>query len=454
MSRAEKEELLKKFIAARSHILVTGQSGVGKTTLVLSVLSKRGSFNGAQAYIDCHEIATPTKLYQSIISQFTTNGRETRVTLASQIQQVDSALLVSKIELAYRRHNCLYLILDQVEQFKWTNLMDAFVVLATIPEINLLMISNEPAYDLLNYIKHPSIRLMIQTKLSVLELNPWTTVELSALISSEKPKADWQDTYSKFVNNMVVSQYELTKNLRELKFICQTNYGKFKEKLREELVRLYGKQKHYKTDELTEEYLMDFDLTAQNIMQAFRMFLQDFKLIKQEEWDNNRSSKVDTSISQSMTFMIVSAYIAAYTTPTEDKRNFVKYQHRKLSRGRDGKDHEREPKTFTLERLLQINRCLIHLQGHEKTGNSDLDDSSCQEQQRDENCQAREKLPEIFDSTLWDVELTERLGLIKVSSGDGVGPLTKYKISDQLTRQYVQRICKQIQLSLDDLHGL
>lgn len=454
-ARVAKEELLKRYIASPGHILVTGKAAVGKTSLVLKIFQQKEVFNGAYAYINCHEIATPSCIYRGIVQQLEKNRRKTRDNSQEEtLRQTEIDKFVAKIVTAHKHHASLCIILDQVEQFKWSNLFDTLKIFNAVPEIKLLMISNETAAEILNYIKQPAIRMMIHNKLNVLEVDPWTIPEIVSFISSDRPKTDWKDTYDRFVNNMIIYLYSNTRNIHELRRICQTNYCDFLDVLFKVLERLYEKQKKYRTKQLTREYLMDFEFSTHHIMEAFHLFIKDFKQKRWADSDLLRGVKVDTSVSYYMTFMIAAAYIAAYTTSRDDKRNFITYQHRKTSRARDTNALERKSQPFTLERLLQIYQRLTLLQGKFTSIDDKSADQDDLETREEEKLRALKKLPEIYNTVLYYVELLENPGLIRQVSGDGLDATTRYRVSDQLTKEYVQRLLDQIQVSLSDISGL
>jgi len=436
-------QLLRNALESNDFICISGLPSVGKTTFVTRFLDKEKCY--VYAHINCYHVATPTKLYSCIAESLGT-GHKIRARGRTETSLIRSLLDFKEFFQDYHqsvtkntRTTRIFVILDHVELFKRTSLMEAVVSLSTIPDMLLILIT-ESVYETLDTIKAAAPRLRIQNRTSIIELAPWTKSDLIQLILLQPPR-QFDDLYRKFVNNVVaIVHSKNTNDPVEIRSFCQENFGTFIEFYKTRIKALAKKNGMLDSDssDISDSELEEYSVDSMYISSSICSFLDSFKtMVARKDIRSIDQRNLDIKVALGTNIMIVAAYVAAYTRPSHDKRNFVKFQKKRLPK-RANSDYVStvsSNRPFTLERLLQIYACLNNL----SRGISD---------------DGKENSMNHLDSIASDVKLLQDLSILKCVGGDGLDSLSRFRISDRVERDYVQRSAQQVDLSLTNIYGL
>lgn len=441
-SHCMKYELLLHAMDANDIIHINGPPCVGKTRLAKTALEAKE--NHIYAHVDCHDVATPSQLYVDVYTKLqcklkTRTLRKKTINKMMSIQDFVGLYEEMNGDAMEKGVRKLYLVLDNVDCLKRTVMMDAIVALTHVRHLYFILISETPAFDFLDYIKSPAARLRIQDRINEIQLPPWTKDDIIEAIIEDEPICH-EDLYYRFVHNVVSIFYaHHTRDFNELKLYCQENFAKFLNVYRNHVRNLIIKHNRISEDmEISDSDIEEYELPQTSLTSIIGSFLEclagDIKPKELHASDLCESAK---QICLCQATLIVAMYVASYTKASDDKRNFVKYQRR--SANRRSTVHSREieaiAKPFTFERLLHIyQRMLLLIRGR-----SDFDDLCSSDYQ---------------DDMLSDISFLEGRNIIQMVGGDGIDSQTRYKISNHINRDYVNRLAIQVGLSLDTIYGI
>lgn len=428
-------ELLESNIISDNIIFVTGLPCSGKTTSIERVIKKHKEY--IHVIINCNQIFKTSALYIHILKSLIKS-------LDIVYQVPDQVLPVQEFVYHYEQLSKLtvkkgftktLLVFDRVERYKNNSMIETLPVFVSLQDVNLVMVTCRAPIDIFNSLKDVTIRKVIYNRLKVIEIAPLKKEELTNFVL-EQPPCKHEDLYKTFANNVVLMLYDYsTKNYIEIRSYCQQNFEHFLDFFKARVKVTLVKERLIKpSEEVTDSILEELDIHRRHgfITEVVVSFLESFKEMNRNVGADMRNvsfKKVEHTVVLGMGILIVAAYIAAYTRPSHDKRNFVKFQKRtrcstRLNCVEDG------AKLFTMERVLQIYKALSNL----------ISDKPTQE------------LP---DSVLGDLQALEDLGIIKCHTGDGLSTLTQYKISPNLSKDYVKFLAQSdLELDLSNLHGL
>lgn len=427
-----------KIIDALDHdsfVVVTGMPSVGKTAIVEYVLNFDENYK--YSFINCNTVDTVTsnQFYATIINDLSSKlGKKvTKVKINSARDFIDAFEELNKFKSRYDK---LIVALDRIEFLKKSSILDCLTILATVPNLKLIFISTESASSIIqDYFKSQWLQSSLATRLVSVELAPWQKKDIIHQICKIEPFKE-PELYRKFVNNIVQIVYNSnTKDFVELRSYCQENYCKFidfykrerNEYLRKKEPKL-RKKSDEELDKLKESY--DIQLSREYENHILASFLASFKNICQDRdvW-SSAEVNTDAKIEMEKGILIVAAYIAANTKPSDDKRNFVRFQKKKLKK-EDDNYHQMKP--FTLERLVQIYKALCY----------------------DSSGQARGDMFDIPDSLLSVVKTLEDLKIITLTGGDGFDAQSRFTLSKHLTRDYFKKLADTNEIQINHYFGL
>lgn len=423
-------------------VWVSGLPCVGKKTLVRKVIEDDPSYAGL--FINCSLIATPTSLYLEILKCIADNVYPLRVP-EKTITAIEFVRLFKEARQATRdRIEKLIVVFDRFEHLKRTSVVDCLNVLYTGLELSLILITTDDVHTALASIKCGTLKAILLNRSRDVSLCPWTKNDIINFILREPEVKRFEDLYRVYVNNVVNMVYDCsTKNGLEIRSYCIENFDHFLDFYRSKARALLVKQRKLDPDEeLTDHVLSEFQADRSLIQNTIAAFLDSFKNMVRNQGEELRPLVSDKSekresekrVLVSTGCLIVAAYIAAHTRPSDDKKNFVKYQKRNL-RSKSYGSNRVGRKPFKLERLLQIHKALSNL----AKGIPDYDENS---------------LYELPDSVLSDLETFVDLGII-TCHGDGLDSSTNYKVSSFLSRDYVKFLAKSdLAMDLDYIFGL
>lgn len=399
---------------------LSGHGASGKTTIAKRVLDKLDD-KLISVYVDCCSLTTPTGFLDAIalrlIEKYSTN--EIIQAYGDRITSKESffnflRVYDEKRQKSKKNHRArmINITLDHVDYLKKSNLIETAQYLwclnDNIASICFLFISHDSYF--LDSFKKQSERAKTQKSAKFIQLVPWTTNDLVLVISEDKPKKR-PEIYKDFVRNtiMTFSNKDGTGTNRYynvLKELCQKNF---------------------------EEYIKTFHDKSKDKFAANLMLQRNREALKEE----SLRGQTNTTATHTATFicLLISVYLAAYTTAIDDKTNWIKRQkrvrHAKRSRIERG---DKPAVSFTLERLLHIYR---HMVCHLMRGTLTQNDIAV--------------LP---DQVMEFVSLLERMYIIHRCGGDLLDSDTRYRVTNRLRKSYVQEQARLLQIELTDFVGI
>lgn len=436
---------LRYAVPSGEFIYIFGPPSVGKTTVATESL-RHYEVDVMSIYLNCNSIASSTKIYSEILksirSKLKNNRSLTRLNLDKLMGASEFAKLFQKLEIEAREagYTKIYVLLDQVELFYKTPMMDTVVALSNTPDLYLMFTSTDSCDLFLTAINPDTSRKRMRDKMSVIELKNLTKIQIIELIYTNKP-VKFEKLYRKFVTNIVNILYSnITNNLIEIETYCQENFENFLEFFKAKMNKIGRKENSLDPDEtFDDDYLEEYTSKSAGgptLGKILASYLSSIDGLKPPEGmkdfnkiDNDRKLNFTTGI------LCVAAFVAANTSPSEDKRNFVKFQKRKIS---SRSKSMKLSKTFSLERLLQIYKGLI------AAINRDF-------------VNPESKLYISTDhrnSVLSDVSSLEDRRMIELVTGDSLNPDSNYRLSNQISYAFVNRIAENFELDLKHLHGI
>jgi hypothetical protein len=434
-------------------VYLTGPPSSGKTTLVKKLFEEKHK-EYLHAYIDCFSIRNQAHLLSRICQSFHSamNVRRSRAGKnVKSLPEPDAPVPVNDfydaiIEYQNIAHDKgyrhLFVVLDQIEAFERTNMMDTFITLCryNLLDIRLIIISCEHPVDMIHYVahKHPSIAMSVQDRCQVVFCKEWSNEDIVKWILNTPPKK-YQELYEKFVKNVVtlVTKTE-TKDPTIIRMYCQEHFEDFiiyyNKRRKEQVLKQLGLDSN--SSEITEQELDNYELQrgfSGNLLVS--NFLHTFKVLIQKNKDNSKwtSSDKETHLPKNTAILIIAAYIAAYSKISDDKDNFIRYQRKKSSsRRRELDKKDLQNKLFSLERLVQIYLELMKISSGTKTLN----------------------IINNNDGVLADIERLKNLGILHHKSGFQFCSDARYKLSDDIKNEYIGRIADNWELQLQHFQGL
>lgn len=435
---------LKYAVPSGKFIYIFGPPSVGKTTIAKESLQNYEFV--MPIYLDCNSIAYPSKIHSEILksigSELKNKKKLSKLNLDKSMGNLEFARLFQILESEVRKagYTQIYVLLDQIELFYKTPMMDTVVALSNLPDLCLMFTSTDSCDLFLTAINSDIARKRMRDLLSILELKNLTKSQIVECICEDKP-VKFEKLYRKFVSNMVSILYSTTtNNFIEIRTYCQENFGNFL-KFFEAGMNKIGQEENSLDpgetfdDDYLEEYTSKYGggPTLGKILASYFSSLDGLKPPEGMK-DFNKIDK-DRKLNLTTGVLCVAAFVAANTSPADDKRNFLRFQKRKISRRSQSTKLSR---TFTLERLLQIYKGLISVVNRDTYNpNSKLYLST-----------------DYRNSVLSDVSLLEDLKMIEIVTGDGFNPDSNYRLSNLISYAFVNRLAQNYELDLEHLHGI
>lgn len=439
-------EELEAALKCNEIICITGPPAVGKTTMTRVVLD-RNKDQFVSCFIDCYDVATPTQLYTNICSGLNSSLNISKERdggkLINSFQPNKQTVLGQDFPnyckeyyhvAGQKSFEKIFIVLDHIESFRGTSMMDSVALLLTVRYINIIWITTRSPTDIIMYISNssPGMSLVAQDKSLPIYVGCWSRADIIQVIMNSEPRTQVQ-LYKTFVNNVVNLVYTTnTKSVRDIKLYCQENFEHFlefyQEKVQEKIRKDFG------TDGDSDD---SFEITTSITVNIIRSFLQSLKsMVRQYGLSsyNSEAQEKRIKLPVNTATLLVAAYIAAQTKLSDDRRNFVKCQ-KKSSKREGTRGHwDKKSKQFTLERLLHIYLSLLRMSDGKVGGELHLIQNN--------------------DNILSDIERLENLNILKVCGGDGLSSDTKYKLSSYIRRDYINKLAAHANINLDYIHGL
>lgn len=431
-------ELLRNAIACTEHICICGPSSTGKTTLVRKVFEEQDDY--LHAYIPCELFSSSSKLFIKIYESFVINSGigKNRNTVPSQVWALgDFIETLEKFQSRAISHGFkrLFIVLDRIDSLKGTTALESISSLATFRDLSLIFITTNTIESVASLIKSDDVKINLDINCTSIYVAYWSQQDIIDTILL-RPPAHKKKIFKKFVNNVVRILYSSrTKDYIELRDFCRHEFAYF--------LTYYSARSHEsirkseKLDEnavITKELYKGFDLSPllPSILSSFLASLKSDKFSGEENWrlanERDRKPEVITGL------LIIACYIAATTSPSDDKKNFVKAQKRKVSRQKSESVNYVALKQFTLERLIHIHKGLLHIHYGESLDSPSKED--------------------FLDQYLDSVTNLEEVDIIQLTMGDGLDPMSRYKLSGHITREYVNRLASYIEFEIQHINGL
>lgn len=445
-SHRVKLEYLEYSILAGEFIYIFGPPSVGKTTLAQSIGVVYTDV--LSVYLNCNFFSSPSKIYTYILKSLSVTLKyKGSMNLDKLMGSSEFARLYEILERKSREDGNprIYVILDQVELFYKTTMMDSIIALSKTPRLCLMFCSTDSCDIFLNKISSDISRSRLGDMLNVIQLPAWSKSDIIDLICEGEP-ARFKTLYKKFVTNIVsILYFSTTKNFVEIRNWCQANFEKFIEFYRTRMHEMAREERALDPGEIFEDdYLEEYSTKysgAQRLTNIIASYISSIEGLKPPEGrsdfnklDRDRKLNITTSI------LVVAAFVAANTRPNDDKRNFVSFQKRRASSRSQG---FRDTRNFPLERLLQIYKGLII-----------ISERSNPEHACNEKDILKLRRSDLRNSVLSDVGLLEDLKMLEIVTGDGLNPDTIFKLSSLISYAFVNRLAHQVGLDLEHFHGI
>lgn len=416
----------------KSIIFIRGPSSTGKTFLARKALSDDRSI--VHVYIDCNLITNPSKFYIKIL-----NSLRTKLRLPKLMRRCQDIKVLSFLDFRFSFESDIvtriadrkiYIILDDVDIFTGTSMLDCLVALSNTKKLNLLLISVDNPNDFLAGIRSQSSRKNIHDRLSIIQLFLWTNNDVINTICLDGP-VKGSELYGLFVNNVVnLLCKNTTRDFREIKTLCRVEFPNFYMHYMQRYMEFVKLKEGIEHDLTVEDLTENFELDRQVISSFLASYIKPLaNKYGNKSLLGSTETKVDRRVVINTSIMMIAVYIAAYTKPSDDKRNFVLFQKRKVSRPKESESIDKA-RPFSLERLVHIYDGLV-----------------C-------SIKGEQKGEILYDSTMGDIQLLEDLNIIKMVSGDGIKADTRFKISSTVRREHVAKLANQIRFDMNSIYGL
>ena len=439
---------LRFLVSVSDLICITGPPAVGKTTLAKRALDENPTF--LYSYINCYDVAIPTKFYSKICQAFhnkmDVRKKENKRPLTRNFEpgkpvngQDFPNYIQEFLDIAPSKGiERFFVILDQIELFRKSPLMDCLVNLIMTRHLKLIIITNETPDDIKQYLElvSPTIAVRFIDRVDIILVRQWTMDDIIRSVLEHMPKRK-QDLYRKFVKNVAQLLWvNETRNPREIRVYCQENFESFLEQhtsiLRDRILKDCEKKGIILDPNSSEmEELEESNMYAKKEVESFLTSLK--RTIQKEDMTCWKSTDLDkeSRIPTNTALMIIAAYIATHTKPSDDKKNFIKFQ-RKHSKRATAKEVYGLSRQFTLERLIHIYLAISRMTHH------------------------IEKLNIISnnDFVLLDVQRLEDLNILQHVGGDGIASESKYKMSNRINKEYIARLARIHELNMEYIQGL
>lgn len=228
-----------------------------------------------------------------------------------------------------------------------------------------------------------------------------------------------------------------TRNLLELQYVCLSNFAHYTAPIEESA-----------TDDNTDEedaVVSDDRISTKDSAKLYLRFQPRLQAVTEALNDHKTVRIKNTSavtLSPSMNYLLVAAYLASYNSPKTDKRYFVRNQgklggrkrRRTVGRKSAAADklelESKAPKPFTFERLYQLYQALINLNETQQT--KGLLVSSVLQQQ----------FAELIKQNLV-------LAIRPTANTAPISSAARYQLSDSVTNRQIVTIADDIGLKLE-----
>ncbi|KAH7645460.1 origin recognition complex subunit 5-like protein [Dermatophagoides farinae] len=265
-------------------------------------------------------------------------------------------------------------------------------------------------------------RLTTDFKMNALQISfePYEQEELFQLLtqSSLLPKNDTHKLYRTFVNLILKTLTPFENDFPNLNFICHKYFEKYTTPLNDDEIALYNKSGHL---------YVKFQPYLQEIMdQISGMVINGL---------NKNVRQFIESMSPSLCYTYVSAYLATYNSTKTDIRFFVRNQRNNRSKkSMNIKDNEIKcPKWFELERSYHIYRAIIDLNEKDYDLRMNL--------LINDDCEFLRQMANLYDSKILSSKSTQQQWSC---SGD-----SKFQLSQVITDDMILDISSKIDLDIN-----
>lgn len=395
-----------------SLIVVYGQRGCGKTTLVNSVLQK---ISHARSFIDLSTSCSPRDIFTRMLCDLkkSQDNKLSAMELYLQSECDNAADFVTKAQIAFPKNDHpikFFVVMDSAEVLLNVDieLFDSIVKLHDLVRgsitLQLIWISSMSPF----FFQRPGTFFMPALEV---KLPSYSREQLITILRQRRPKTCKKDVYDNYVNIIVGALYDITRSLSDMAFTADENY--------EVYIAPVTRGKVHESDST----------------RLWKNFEPHVKKLAASVGRKGLSEELPSDdLPHATRFLLIAAYLVSFNSKASDRRFFVKSQSgRHISKSVNKKIGEgKGPKAFTLERLLHVYRALISL-------NFDL-------QEEDENCSivspSRFMLPSAEIMT--HLEDLSRMKLVFRTGPPSLSSVKKYKMSDSVTTDYINGIADSV----------
>ncbi|RWS16982.1 hypothetical protein B4U79_17850 [Dinothrombium tinctorium] len=396
-------------------VYIHGENGTGKTSITRHVLH---ALRLKCAFLDCLEMHSNKLLFQSILYSFKISENESTAIdgdLLEFCRCANAHEFVLKLEDVLNEckdeHKSV-IVFDNAEC-----LIDLDVTLVSLFS-NILFGSTNISLPVccifISSLPFQSFRQNASVSCSPITIHfpSYTKDQLFAILRRKVPSGFTQQFYDNYITLTLSVLFQVSRNVEELDYICESNFEKYIEPVRTSTAELTDSMKLWRN--------FESHLRASADQCAIKTL-------------NTNHQTHELPITGK--YLLIAAFLASYNSVKSDKRFFLKNQGKARS-SRQRQAFKKElmvtgPKPFTFERWFHIYKSLLEL-NYEK----DCDEIHIKE-------------PTVLllsqIKTLVSLKLILKINSISCSS---LSSLNKYRISDSVTIDFVNYISKSVDFDL------
>ncbi|RWS27436.1 hypothetical protein B4U80_12871 [Leptotrombidium deliense] len=393
-------------------VYVSGARGTGKTSIVRHLLS---SLKLDHAYIDCFQTYSNKLLFHSLLYAIKKLDKKCKLDadLLDFCRCSNSHEFVLKLEEVVKEKKKFILVFDNAE-----NLLSVDVNLVSVlSNINGLLRDTCPILCL--FISSLSFHDFHRNDASIgspliVEFGAYSKEQLYHLLKRKVPSGFSQQFYDNYITLTLSVLFQVTNNLTDLEYICESNFSKYVEPIEK------------------------CGVNVNDSMKLWRNFESHLRSsVDQCAIKTLNSCPKSHELPFTGKYLLIAAFLASNNAPRTDRRFFLKHQGKIKNIKRRSVFSKSQkvitsPKLFTFERWFHIYKALLELNY----------DEEC------DDVYIKEPTVLLFAQIETLITLKLVLRVTSTSCGSMLSSINKYRISDCITNDFMVEVAKTLQFDL------